>query len=58
MTESISPLSVCCQHPGSCDDDVVSDTGALWSFHNLCQGGGPGVTSPGSHCVAGTCVAP
>jgi len=59
MIESISPLSACCQRFAGCDDAVVSDTGALWSFHNLCQGGGPpGRTSPGAHCVAGTCVAP
>ena len=59
MIESISPLSVCCQRFAGCDDAVVSDTGALWGFHNLCQGGGPpGRTSPGAHCVAGTCVSP
>lgn len=56
-TEPLAPLSICCQLPDSCNDAVVSDTGTLWSFHNVCQGMF-NVTSPGARCVGTICVAP
>jgi hypothetical protein len=59
VTESFEPLSVCCQENGSCEDTVVADTGALWSFHQGCQvGGRGGRTAPGARCVGVTCVNP
>jgi hypothetical protein len=51
------PLSVCCQHSGSCEDSLAADTRQLWGFHNLCQGPGTGITAPGATCgPLGVCV--